>query len=273
MTDRETLKNHKFQFLRFCKAYYRNHVKRSGSQVNTDLHILHITGGHGRIFINSGVHELRKGLVLSIPPFTEFHFEIEPGFSMLNIHYRMWAGNGDPLEDLLELPLVFEPDNFSSCEKILNRLKEADALPFPERLEAEALAHELVMKHLASNRLRPAPDRSNDSRMDKVYKTLQSPDCLEYDAQKMARSCFLSVSQMNRKFKHYFNVPPQKFWEKNRFNNICRALKENDKSLAEIADAFAFSDQAYFSKWFKKAAKIPPLEYRKKFSGEPGFSV
>jgi AraC-like DNA-binding protein len=248
-------------------------VKKSNAQVNSDLHIIHITGGCGKLFINSEVHALKKGMVLSIPPFVEFHFEIEPGFGMLNIHYRMWTGSGDPLEDLLELPFVFEPNYFSSCEKILNRLKEADALPFPEKLETETLAHELVMKHLASNRLLPAPNRSNDSRMDKIYKMLQSSDCLEYDAQKMAKSCFLSVSQMNRRFKHYFNVPPQKFWEKNRFNNVCRTLRENDKSLSEIADAFAFSDQAYFSKWFKKAAKITPLEYRRKLSGEPGLTV
>ncbi len=264
----EILKNHKFQFIRFCDVHHEKYLSRSNLQVNTDSHILHITAGHGKVFINSEMHNLKRGLVLSIPPFSEFNFEIEPGFGMMNIHYRMWTGNGDPLEDLFELPLSFEPSYFNCCEKILNRMKKMDALPLPEKLEIEVLAHELAMKHFISNKLLPPRQHSNDGRIDRIFKILQSPDCLEYDADKVAKSCFLSVSQMNRKFKHYFNIPPQKFWEKNRFNSVCRILRENDRSLAEIADAFAFSDQAYFSKWFKKMAKITPCEYRRKISGE-----
>ena len=265
------LRNHKFQYIRFCDVYYGKHDKKFGVQVNADSHILHITGGHAKIFINSEGHALKRGMVLNIPPFIEVYYEVEPpGFSMLNIHYRMWTSSGDPMENFKELPLIFEPVYFSSCERILKQMKKMMFLPAPVNMEIEMLAHEVVLKHFLSNRLLPARQRSEDVRIDKIYKMLQSPDWLEYDAEKMAKSCFLSVSQMNRKFKHCFNLPPQKFWEKNRFDNVCHALRENDKPLSEIAYDFAFADPAYFSKWFKRAAKITPSEYRVKFSEETG---
>ena len=78
---------------------------------------------------------------------------------------------------------------------------------------------------------------------------------------------------MNRKFKHYFNESPRKFWEKNRLNNVCHALLKSDKPLAEIANDFAFSYQSHFSKWFKNTTNITPAEYRKTFSEDNNFSL
>ena len=258
--------------MRFCTAYYEKQARKFAVQVNTDSHVIHITGGHAKIFINSEEYVLKRGLVLNIPPFVEVYYEINPpGFSMLNIHYRMWTAEGEPMENFRELPLILEPSYFSKCERILNQMTDVMDLPSPENKGIEVLAHEVVMMHFMSNQLLPARPHTNDDRIDRIYKMLQSPSCLEYDAKKMAKSCCLSVSQMNRKFKHCFNTAPQKFWEKNRFNNICRALRENDKPLSEIAYDFAFTDQAYFSKWFKKTAKITPCKYRKKFSEEAGL--
>lgn len=46
----------------------------------------------------------------------------------------------------------------------------------------------------------------------------------------------------------------------NQFSNL---LRYTDMSLSEIAGALGFSSQAYFQSFFKKAAGLTPMEFRR----------
>ncbi len=43
-----------------------------------------------------------------------------------------------------------------------------------------------------------------------------------------------------------------------------RLLIHTDMTVTEIADYMNFPDQSYFTKYFKKASGVTPLEYRKR---------
>ena len=267
----DILKNHRFQFIRFVSFLCKAHINKSKPNFNDHSNLIHIINGKGKVFFASDTYPLEKGVVIALPVFVECHFEYESGLEMLNVHYNIWRKDGEILDDIKRLPLLFKPDYFDYCEKLLKEMRKASACPPPENFRTELMAHEIVMKHYTSNQLLPSDSCPKDERISKIYKILKSHGCVKYDAEKMAKACFLSVSQMNRKFKDYFREPPRKFWEKNRFNNVCHALTETDKSLAEIANDFAFSYQSHFSKWFKNIAKTSPAEYRRKRSWETEF--
>ncbi|OGV49951.1 MAG: hypothetical protein A2X49_00620 [Lentisphaerae bacterium GWF2_52_8] len=209
---------------------------------------------------------LKKGTVIAIPPFTDFYFDIEPEFEMQNIHYRIWLENDELLEEHKTLPIMFSPDYFEYSLKLLDQMRKSILSPSKDNMKLPVMAHEIILKHLSSNKLTPSFKYFADGRISKVYKFLQSPDCAEYDAARMAGLCFLSVSQMNRTFKHYFKISPHKFWEKNRFKFICKALMNKSRPLSDIASDFSFTEQSYFSKWFKKIAGYSPAIYRKKIA-------
>lgn len=269
--NNDILKNHRFQFLKLVSCLFSKYVEKSKTNFNDHSNLIHVINGNGRVFFSSKTYPLDKGVVIALPSFVECHFEYGAGIEMLNVHYNLWNKSGDLLDDIKRLPLVFKPDYFDFCEDVLKEMKKLVLLPPDENLRTELMAHELVMKHYTSNPLLPSDSCPKDERISIIYKILKSPDCVEYDAKKMAKSCFLSVSQMNRKFKDCFKESPRRFWEKNRFNNICTALMESDKSLAEISNDFAFSYQSHFSKWFKHIAKTSPAEYRKNVSAQSDF--
>lgn len=258
--EHDFLKQHKFQFRSYCHIVHEKYLKKSRIHFNGDSHLIHISKGNGRFSIDSEKYPLQAGDVIAVPPFCEFYFELFPGFEMCNIHYDLWLRNGELLCNSRILPLIFHPAYFGYCMKIFGKMdKEA-----PASIMLESMAHEIVIKHLVSNELQFSAWHMADNRMKKVYKALQSSKCLKYDSDKMAKLSSLSVSQMNRKFRNSFGFSPQKFWEKNRFDNICAALMENALSLGEITELFSFHDLPYFSKWFRKIAGCSPGEYRKR---------
>jgi AraC-like DNA-binding protein len=269
--DIEILRSHRFQFIKIVSFLAGMHLDKSKANFNDHSNLIHITNGKGKVFFGSEAYPLSKGVVIALPAFVGCHFEYEAGIEMLNIHYNIWNKGGEILDDLKRLPLVFKPDYFGCCEEILKKIQKMKMLPSPDDLRIELMAHEVVLKHFASNPLLPSDSCQKDERISIINKRLKSSGCIEYDAKKMAKSCFLSVSQMNRKFKFYFKESPRRFWEKNRYNKVCHALLDSNKPLAEIASDFAFSYQSHFSKWFKNIAKISPAEYRRKFSGETDF--
>jgi len=257
---------HKFQFRTFCHVH---HEKKAGGKINIndDMHIMHIVKGEGSVFVNNEKYEIKRGTTIAIPPFVEFRMNIQPHFEMMNIHYKLWLDDEESLMKGAErLPFVFNPDYFDYIEDLLQKIDLLLCEDFSKRLKTVSLAHEIVLCHIANNQLVRQPLQKIDSRLKRVCQKLHSENYHKFDADELAVICCLSKSQMNRAFKKCFGLSPQKYWNKKRLANICFALKDSDKSIAEIAESFAFWDQAHFSRWFKKLSKHSPAEYRKMLS-------
>jgi AraC-like DNA-binding protein len=78
----------------------------------------------------------------------------------------------------------------------------------------------------------------------------------------LARVAGLSLRQLQRKFLATFGVGPQQFLIKTRLLAACRALRETDETLAEIALSSGFPDQSAFALHFRKHFGVTPSEFR-----------
>jgi len=75
----------------------------------------------------------------------------------------------------------------------------------------------------------------------------------------------LSHSQFDRRFKELFHQTPQQYILQVRLNAACHALCHTDDSIAEISVRTGFADQSHFTRQFRKALKMTPLEYRRRY--------
>lgn len=256
------LKNHKYQFIMFCYVYHAE-ASRANLQVNDDLHLIHVTKGSGIITMDDSACPISRGTVVAVQPFTGFRLQLNPGVEMLNIHYRLWLGNGTPLEEYRCLPTVFRPHYFPAVEESLRRIFDGYYREDkPDRLLAEAEAHRVVLQHLSANELRRCSPASGNVMAD-LYRMLLLDEMQAFDAGKAAAACNLSISQMNRSFIKAFGRTPRQFWDRRRFSRACILLAETDNSVAELALRLGFSDQTYFSRWFKRmSGGQSPQAYR-----------
>ena len=227
--------------------------KKAGGKINIndDMHIMHIVKGEGSVSVDNEKYEIKRGTTIAIPPFVEFRMNIQPHFEMMNIHYKLWPDDDESLlKDPERLPFVFNPDYFDYIESLLRKIDLLTYEDFSKKLKIVFLAHEIVLCHIANNQLLRQSSQKIDSRLKKVCQKLNSENYYNFNAAELAAICCLSKSQMNRVFKKCFGLSPQKYWNKRRLANICFYLKNPDKSIIEIAESFAFWDQAHFSRWF-----------------------
>ena len=76
----------------------------------------------------------------------------------------------------------------------------------------------------------------------------------------------LSKQSLIRKFKVSTGLTPMQYLADARFNECKILLRETSLNISQIAQRCGFENVYYFSNFFRKAAGISPLQYRKNLS-------
>lgn len=79
----------------------------------------------------------------------------------------------------------------------------------------------------------------------------------------LAERSQLSLSQFAKLTRRIFGLTPTQFIVKTRITAGSRFLLETDKPIAEIAQLCGYQDQSAFTRTFRVATGLPPLEYRR----------
>ena len=74
----------------------------------------------------------------------------------------------------------------------------------------------------------------------------------------------LSEYQFARRIKALFGITPAQLIIKTRLDAARRLLSEGDEPVAAIALACGYCDQSAFTRQFKAAVGLTPLEYRRR---------
>jgi YesN/AraC family two-component response regulator len=77
----------------------------------------------------------------------------------------------------------------------------------------------------------------------------------------LVRGLGMSRSLVHNKLKSLTGQSASRFIESMRLRVAARLLKENNRSISEIAYEVGFNDNTYFTRQFKKAFKKTPTEY------------
>ena len=91
-----------------------------------------------------------------------------------------------------------------------------------------------------------------------------------FSVQELADSLAMSTSQMTRKLKALSGRTPAQVIRSMRLEHAAQLVAGRAGNIAEIAYKVGFSDQAHFSRSFKKHFGVPPSEYRTTIPSEIG---
>jgi len=73
----------------------------------------------------------------------------------------------------------------------------------------------------------------------------------------------LSTSQLNRRFRAIFQMPPSEYLQRVRVHEASRRLVDGDQAISEIAFECGFYDQAHLTRTFRRWMGMTPREFRR----------
>jgi AraC-like DNA-binding protein len=81
----------------------------------------------------------------------------------------------------------------------------------------------------------------------------------------MARVAGVSPRSVGRLFQKTFGLTPIRYLKMTRLNAACRALRDTDLPLAEIARQSGFNDQTCMNRDFRSELNLTPKQYRERY--------
>jgi signal transduction histidine kinase/DNA-binding response OmpR family regulator len=100
--------------------------------------------------------------------------------------------------------------------------------------------------------------------LERVIKCVESHfEDEQFGVEDLAQEAAMSVSQLNRKLHALIDQPAGELIRSMRLQRAADLLKQNAGTVAEISYKLGFTDQAYFSRAFKKQFGCTPSEYKK----------
>ena len=83
----------------------------------------------------------------------------------------------------------------------------------------------------------------------------------DFSVEGLARCAHLSTSQPTRKLRALVDQSPGRLIRSHRLQRAAELIRSGEGKLGTIAHRVGFSDQAHFSRSFKKQFGVPPSEY------------
>jgi AraC-like DNA-binding protein len=84
----------------------------------------------------------------------------------------------------------------------------------------------------------------------------------------LARVCGVDRFRLTRAFKAAYGMAPHAYLIQLRLARA-RQLLARGQSPAEVATALGFADQSHLGRWFRRAYRLTPADYRKRCSNLP----
>lgn len=243
----------------------RGHCLRPKGRV--DYHILYIHSGVCHVYIDDAWHAAEAGSIVLFRPGERQEYRFQPEDQSVS-YYIHFTGR--------------------DCETILSRLNlwQHFLLPMGKSKEFEAVFEKMLLEYtmkrpafedacasyllqllvLISRRHAPMETGVQKEQVQKIEQVLmQMYDSLEKELSvtELAKSCYMSAGHFCHLFKNVVGISPHGYMAYLRIEKAKDLLANTDRSVAEISAATGFSDQNYFSRYFKKKTGYSPSEYRK----------
>lgn len=235
---------------------------------NPDLHLIHIVDGQAVVDVGDQRLNVDGRRVLWIPLHVPYRFlrsRVGQTLEMFNFHFDT-SIDEVPLSHVLTLPLLFEPPGLPTIQKKLRSWHRGWVSSDPlDRLEIAARLEGLLAGYLRRFAI-SMPEAGRDPRMLHLRRHIETRADQPFDAREYAKTCCLSTSQMNRRFRAFFGLTPYAFWQSVRLAQLRRLLIENNGSIDQIAAEMNFCDRFHLTRWFTQRTGIPPVMYRRQMS-------
>lgn len=170
------------------------------------------------------------------------------------------------------MPLHLEPGELKTVLQILRGIEYEQS--HAQSYTALALTARFILLLVELARLRRLRDRQpgarvfcgrrGGERLEELLMLLAEHPERELSRREMAERLCVSESTLQRLFRSRTGYSPHDYLMQLRLKKAAVLLLESELPVSEVAAESGFSDSNYFCRCFRRHAKCPPLEFRKR---------
>lgn len=218
---------------------------------------LYTVGGCGTAFLDGRTYELKKGMMLYLPPNTAHEYHCDTG--IWETIYITFGGSG------LVAFWDFEPSvwaefksfDFESRYDVLYSYKHR-----PEAVKELSVALYSMLLELKDSVEGISPSaREKKHIMTRAMHELAESD--EPSLERIASRIGISEAHFCRMFKEYTGFRPFEYMNLLKLQKAKELLKNTEMSISEISQSVGYESHSYFSMLFKRYMGVTPTEYRR----------
>lgn len=234
-------------------------ITRSGYQFCT---VEYVKSGAGFLEINGKKFHIKKdGLYFLTPGSTHTYWpdRSDPWYK----HFFVIGGDLTPT--LLEAYKMESVYHIPACPELKKYFEEMQTLQYNSVItnqQASVIFHQFL--HEASMLVHGVKSRL-PKEIEDLKLALDSAVEENFRLEKFASESRMSEAYLIRQFRNHFQMTPYDYLMNRKIENAQRLLLYSTLSIKEIADRLGFSDQYYFSNYFKRKKGLSPRLYRAKF--------
>jgi AraC-like DNA-binding protein len=211
--------------------------------------------------------------ILSDDPVTIETLNFHSDFYCIEFHKKEVACNGLLFNNIYLFPyFILNKEVFNEVSEYFSKIKKVDTQEdFSEAILQSYLQLILAICSKEKNKMLPDKDLVNDDFKElKSFQNLVEKHFLSEKSLKFyADLLHIIPNTLSKKIKSRFNKTPSQIIQERVILESKKQIHLTRKSFKEIAIELNFSDEFYFSKYFKKHTGVSPTHFRK----EAGISI
>lgn len=125
---------------------------------------------------------------------------------------------------------------------------------FVDEISPELMKLIIALSHCVSNERKDFSFLMREYLDSQIYKT--------FSLDVMCKKFGYSKNHIINKFSEKFNITPYQYYTAKKLETVKLYLLNTNYSFSEIAEKMSFSDQQYFSSWFKSLCGMSPSKFR-----------
>ena len=177
-----------------------------------------------------------------------YNYRCDASMEQLYFHVNITQVNG--------MDLFYGCDTVYEHDAPAEDLEKVLALYRSQRMEDAFLLQGLLWEELGRfiqmADLQEAQTKIYSGMVEQVFRLAQNPVSAGNHVRSLADRLHVSESTLSKRFRAETGMSPGVYLEQLVIQKACRLLIEEDKSMAQIAEELDFSDQFYFTKYFKR---------------------
>jgi len=229
-------------------------------------HLIWITRGGGRAFIDSTQQGFGTNTAMFIPAETLFHLDLTPG--TIGWQVRIPASLRIPLPSTPLLTSVLKPLNQRQLSNAFSAVQEEFITKQPMR--GTALIYSVGLLAVIYNRIDTSKNRKDlekDSAkrrlMRRFVSRLNDRYATHDTVRDYAENLGVTTTHLTRVCRETAGKPATLFIREKTMEEAKFLLKETDQKIGTIASDLGFKSPAYFTRVFSESVGQPPKVFRK----------